>query len=53
MNSSAATAIFWICAFALTGFYMWLEHDKEMNGPCRDCSECVERWQDNLKVEKE
>lgn len=47
MQTEKFVAIFWICTLATICFYLWLEHDKEMNGPCRDCSECVElsQWQ--------
>lgn len=42
-----------VCFIAALCFKLWLNHDKEMNGPCHECSECVERRQDNLNIEKE
>lgn len=53
MSTNTLNAIFFVCA-AVTGcFYLWLQHDKEMNGHCTDCSECVERWQQNINIGKE
>ena len=53
MSTNTLYAIFFVCALILSCVRMWLDHEQYMNGPCRDCSECVERWQDNLNVEKE
>lgn len=53
MSTNTLYAIFFVCSLTAGCFYMWLEHDKEMNGPCTDCSVCVKRWQNNLNVGKE